>query len=98
MTKFTVALREIATYKEVLRLQVEHMLNDRLTQFVSIDLQDVKEVRKRFDKANFHYDQSLSIACYFLNDLLHRGGGEEWLCDQCILREAAGGGRSLGLI
>jgi hypothetical protein len=42
--------------------------------------------------------QSLSIACYFLNDLLHRGGGEEWLCDQCILREAAGGGRSLGLI
>jgi hypothetical protein len=24
--------------------------------------------------------------------------GEEWLCDQCILREAAGGGRSLGLI
>ncbi|KAG0615040.1 hypothetical protein M758_5G009800 [Ceratodon purpureus] len=57
MTKFTVALREIATYKEVLRSQVEHMLNDRLTQFVSIDLQDVKEVRKRFDKANFHYDQ-----------------------------------------
>lgn len=57
MTKFTVALREIGTYKEVLRSQVEHMLNDRLTQFVSIDLQDVKEVRKRFDKANLHYDQ-----------------------------------------
>jgi Arf-GAP/coiled-coil/ANK repeat/PH domain-containing protein len=57
MTKFTITLREIGTYKEVLRSQVEHMLNDRLTQFVSIDLQDVKEVRKRFDKASLHYDQ-----------------------------------------
>jgi Arf-GAP/coiled-coil/ANK repeat/PH domain-containing protein len=45
MTKFTIALREIGTYKEVLRSQVEHMLNDRLTQFVSIDLQDVKNVK-----------------------------------------------------
>jgi Arf-GAP/coiled-coil/ANK repeat/PH domain-containing protein len=44
MTKFTIALREIGTYKEVLRSQVEHMLNDRLTQFVSIDLQDVKKL------------------------------------------------------
>jgi hypothetical protein len=26
-------------------MQVEHMLNDRLTQFVSIDLQDVKNVK-----------------------------------------------------
>uniref|UniRef100_A0A7I4BW69 Uncharacterized protein n=1 Tax=Physcomitrium patens TaxID=3218 RepID=A0A7I4BW69_PHYPA len=42
MTRFTIALREIGTYKEILRSQVEHMLNDRLTQFVSIDLQDVK--------------------------------------------------------
>ena len=41
---------------------------------------------------------SLSIACYCLNDLLRRGGGEEWLHNQCILREVAGGGRSLGLI
>eukprot|EP00246_Nothoceros_aenigmaticus_P000288 TRINITY_DN1043_c0_g2_i1.p1 TRINITY_DN1043_c0_g2~~TRINITY_DN1043_c0_g2_i1.p1 ORF type:complete len:698 (+),score=132.22 TRINITY_DN1043_c0_g2_i1:243-2336(+) len=60
MTKFTIALREIGTYKEVLRSQVEHMLNDRLTQFVSVDLQDVKnvkEVRKRFDKASLQYDQ-----------------------------------------
>ncbi|KAG0569778.1 hypothetical protein M758_6G111100 [Ceratodon purpureus] len=60
MTRFTIALREIGTYKEVLRSQVEHMLNDRLTQFVSIDLQDVKnvkELRKRFDKASLHYDQ-----------------------------------------
>ncbi|EFJ08060.1 hypothetical protein SELMODRAFT_451407 [Selaginella moellendorffii] len=57
MTKFTIALREIGTYKEVLRSQVEHMLNDRLVQFASIDLQDVKDVRKRFDKASLHYDQ-----------------------------------------
>ncbi|XP_057846904.2 ADP-ribosylation factor GTPase-activating protein AGD3 isoform X2 [Cryptomeria japonica] len=57
MTKFTIALREIGTYKEVLRSQVEHMLNDRLANFVNSDLQDVKEVRKRFDKATLHYDQ-----------------------------------------
>lgn len=58
MTKFTIALREIGTYKEVLRSQVEHMLNDRLLQFVNIDLQDVKEARKRFDKASLIYDQT----------------------------------------
>nr|GEV60447.1 ADP-ribosylation factor GTPase-activating protein AGD3 [Tanacetum cinerariifolium] len=44
MTKFTIALREIGTYKEVLRSQVEHILNDRLLQFVNIDLHDVKMV------------------------------------------------------
>ncbi|KAJ0969263.1 hypothetical protein J5N97_022140 [Dioscorea zingiberensis] len=58
MTKFTIALREIGTYKEVLRSQVEHVLNDRLLQFVDIDLQDVKEARKRFDKACLLYDQA----------------------------------------
>ncbi|PIA32763.1 hypothetical protein AQUCO_04300004v1 [Aquilegia coerulea] len=58
MTKFTIALREIGTYKEVLRSQVEHMLNDRLIHFVNIDLQDVKEARKRFDKASLVYDQA----------------------------------------
>uniref|UniRef100_A0A5B6ZQY3 Putative ADP-ribosylation factor GTPase-activating protein AGD3 n=2 Tax=Davidia involucrata TaxID=16924 RepID=A0A5B6ZQY3_DAVIN len=58
MTKFTIALREIGTYKEVLRSQVEHMLNDRLLQFVNIDLHDVKEARKRFDKASLIYDQA----------------------------------------
>ncbi|TKY50518.1 ADP-ribosylation factor GTPase-activating protein AGD3 [Spatholobus suberectus] len=47
MTKFTIALREIGTYKEVLRSQVEHMLNDRLLQFVNIDLQEVKEAQTR---------------------------------------------------
>lgn len=58
MTKFTIALREIGTYKEVLRSQVEHMLNDRLLQFVNIDLHEVKEARKRFDKASLLYDQA----------------------------------------
>ncbi|BFG16005.1 hypothetical protein CerSpe_022790 [Prunus speciosa] len=58
MTKFTIALREIGTYKEVLRSQVELMLNDRLLQFVNIDLHEVKEARKRFDKASLIYDQA----------------------------------------
>ncbi|KAJ4887766.1 ADP-ribosylation factor GTPase-activating protein AGD1 [Raphanus sativus] len=58
MTKFTIALREIGTYKEVLRSQVEHLLNDRLLQFVNVDVQEVKEARKRFDKASIIYDQA----------------------------------------
>ncbi|KAJ4897465.1 ADP-ribosylation factor GTPase-activating protein AGD1 [Raphanus sativus] len=58
MTKFNVALREIGTYKDVLRSQVEHMLNDRLHQFVNVDVQEVKEARKRFDKASTVYDQA----------------------------------------
>ncbi|CAK9186903.1 unnamed protein product [Ilex paraguariensis] len=57
MTKFAIALREIGTYKEVLRSQVEHKLNDTLLYFANVDLQDVKEARKRFDKANAIYDQ-----------------------------------------
>ncbi|THG13050.1 hypothetical protein TEA_012138 [Camellia sinensis var. sinensis] len=78
MTKFAIALREIGTYKEVLRsqiflqkcssacveaiycqLKVELMLNDRLLQLVNVGLHDVKEARKRFDKANVIYDQCL---------------------------------------
>ncbi|KAF2312800.1 hypothetical protein GH714_040498 [Hevea brasiliensis] len=58
MNKFTIALRDIGTYKEVLRSQVEHILNDRLLQFVNVDLQDIKEARKRFDKASLIYDQA----------------------------------------
>nr|VDC67268.1 unnamed protein product [Brassica rapa] len=58
MTKFTVALREIGTYKEVLRSEVEHILNDRLVQFVNVDVQEIKEARKRFDKASITYDQA----------------------------------------
>ncbi|PSS13721.1 ADP-ribosylation factor GTPase-activating protein [Actinidia chinensis var. chinensis] len=67
MTKFTIALREIGTYKEVLRSQVEHMLNDRLLQFANIDLHDVKEARKRFDKASLLYDQVILISDSFLS-------------------------------
>ncbi|KAI5329439.1 hypothetical protein L3X38_028836 [Prunus dulcis] len=58
MTKFTIALREIATYKEVFRSQIEHMLNDKLLHLVHVDLHDVKEDRKRFDKASLVYDQA----------------------------------------
>ncbi|KAK6924605.1 Ankyrin repeat, partial [Dillenia turbinata] len=58
MNKFTLVLREIATYKEVLRTQVEILLNDRLQQFVNVDMHDVKEARKRFDKASVAYDQA----------------------------------------
>jgi Arf-GAP/coiled-coil/ANK repeat/PH domain-containing protein len=36
------------------------MLNDRLLNFVDIDLHDVKDARKRFDKASLLYDQ----VCY----------------------------------
>ncbi|KAE8706207.1 ADP-ribosylation factor GTPase-activating protein AGD1 [Hibiscus syriacus] len=58
MTKFTIALREIGTYKEILRSQVETELNDRLLQFVDIDLLEVKEAHKLFDKACLIYDQA----------------------------------------
>ncbi|XP_049365532.1 ADP-ribosylation factor GTPase-activating protein AGD3-like isoform X1 [Solanum verrucosum] len=56
MVQFAIALREIGTYKEVLRSQVEQILNDRLLHMASIDHQ-VKEARKRFDKADVAYDQ-----------------------------------------
>ncbi|KAH9621639.1 hypothetical protein KSS87_004076 [Heliosperma pusillum] len=62
MTKFTIALREIGTYKEVLRSQVENLLNVKLLQFVNVDLHDVKEARKRFDKAAIMYDQASFLA------------------------------------
>nr|XP_016439377.1 PREDICTED: ADP-ribosylation factor GTPase-activating protein AGD4-like isoform X2 [Nicotiana tabacum] len=58
ITKFITALRELATYKELIRSQVEHVLVDRVSQFLSVDLQDVKESRRRFDKAASTYDQT----------------------------------------
>lgn len=58
ITKFNNALRELATYKEFLRSQVEHVLVDQLTQIMSVDLQDAKECRRRFDKATYAYDQA----------------------------------------
>ncbi|ESW03673.1 hypothetical protein PHAVU_011G032600 [Phaseolus vulgaris] len=58
ITKFITTLRELASFKELLRSQVEHVLVDRLTEFISIDLQDTKDSRRRFDKAVHSYDQS----------------------------------------
>ncbi|KAF6160758.1 hypothetical protein GIB67_035959 [Kingdonia uniflora] len=58
LSKFITAFRELGTYKEFLRSQVEHMLSDRLMQFMTVDLQDAKESRQRFDKATHAYDQA----------------------------------------
>lgn len=58
ISKFITALRELATFKELLRSQVEHVLVDRLTEFINVDLQDAKESRRRFDKSVHSYDQS----------------------------------------
>ncbi|KAK8526134.1 hypothetical protein V6N12_020615 [Hibiscus sabdariffa] len=58
MSKFIKALRELASYKELLRSQVEHVLIDGLTQFLNVDLQEAKESRRRFDKAISAYDQA----------------------------------------
>ncbi|KAL9688386.1 hypothetical protein QQ045_032807 [Rhodiola kirilowii] len=58
MTKFTAALREISVYKAGLQSQVEQVLNERMLNFVNNDIQDVKEARKRFDKATSLYDQA----------------------------------------
>ncbi|KAF5754220.1 putative Arf GTPase activating protein [Helianthus annuus] len=58
MSKFVTAFREIETFKELLRSQVEHLLVDRLSLFLSEDLQDTKEARKRLDKASHAYDQA----------------------------------------
>ncbi|KAK8529137.1 hypothetical protein V6N12_059927 [Hibiscus sabdariffa] len=58
MSKFIKALRELASYKELLRSQVDHVLIDGLTQFLNVDLQEAKESRRRFDKAISAYDQA----------------------------------------
>ncbi|KAA8532300.1 hypothetical protein F0562_032333 [Nyssa sinensis] len=58
LTKFITAFRELASYKELLRSQVEHVLIDRLMQFLSVDLQDAKDSRRRFDKTIHAYDQA----------------------------------------
>ncbi|KAK9691368.1 hypothetical protein RND81_09G192700 [Saponaria officinalis] len=58
ISKFIGAFQELATYKELLRSQVEHVLVDRLTQFMSVDLQEAKDSRRRFDKSVHAYDQA----------------------------------------
>lgn len=58
ISKFISAFRELATYKELLRSQVEHVLINRLTEFLTVDLHDAKESRRRFDKSIHAYDQA----------------------------------------
>ncbi|KAK9274556.1 hypothetical protein L1049_021805 [Liquidambar formosana] len=58
ISKFISAFRELSTYKELLRSQVEHVLIDRLMHFMTVDLQDAKDSRRRFDKAIYAYDQA----------------------------------------
>ncbi|XP_076890544.1 ADP-ribosylation factor GTPase-activating protein AGD4-like isoform X2 [Bidens hawaiensis] len=58
MSKFVNAFREIETFKELLRSQVEHLLVDRLSLFLSEDLQATKDARKRLDKASHAYEQA----------------------------------------
>ncbi|KAI9073531.1 hypothetical protein K1719_044527 [Acacia pycnantha] len=58
ISKFISALHELASFKELLRSQVEHVLIDRLVQFMNVDLQDAKDSRTRFDKAAHSYDQA----------------------------------------
>lgn len=58
ISKFITAFRELATYKDQLRSQVEHVLTDRLMQFLNEDLQGVRDSRQRFDKAMHEYDQA----------------------------------------
>ncbi|KAI9168847.1 hypothetical protein LWI28_002728 [Acer negundo] len=58
ISKFINAFRELATYKELLRSQVEHVLVDRLMQFLTVDLQNAKESRRCFDKSIHAYDQA----------------------------------------
>ncbi|WOL06003.1 ADP-ribosylation factor GTPase-activating protein AGD4 [Canna indica] len=58
MSKFTTAFRELGGYKELLRSQVEHMLSNRLMQLINVDMQNVKDCRRRFDKATAGYDQA----------------------------------------
>ncbi|KAG9442319.1 hypothetical protein H6P81_018173 [Aristolochia fimbriata] len=58
MSKFTTAFRELASHKELLRSQVEHMLIERLSVFMNVELQDAKDSRRRFDKASLAYDQA----------------------------------------
>ncbi|XP_010533930.1 PREDICTED: ADP-ribosylation factor GTPase-activating protein AGD4 [Tarenaya hassleriana] len=58
ISKFINILRELGSYKEFLRSQVEHVLLERLTNFLNVDLQEAKESRRRFDKAVHSYDQA----------------------------------------
>ncbi|MBA0682334.1 hypothetical protein Goari_024061 [Gossypium aridum] len=49
MSKFIKAFRELASYKELLRSQVEHVLIDQLMHFMNVDLQDAKANISKID-------------------------------------------------
>ncbi|GJP51239.1 hypothetical protein CLOM_g10414 [Closterium sp. NIES-68] len=55
--QFVMTLRDLTIFKETLKSQMEHVLHDRITNFVENDLNNLKEVRRRYDKAGRHYDQ-----------------------------------------
>ncbi|XP_078161466.1 ADP-ribosylation factor GTPase-activating protein AGD4-like isoform X1 [Carex rostrata] len=58
LAKFTAFFKELGTYKDLLCSQVDHMLSARLSQFINVDLQNVKDCRQRLDKATIEYDQA----------------------------------------
>ncbi|CAI5979373.1 unnamed protein product [Closterium sp. NIES-64] len=55
--QFVMTLRDLTIFKETLKSQMEHVLHDRITNFVENDLNNLKEVRRRYDKAGRQYDQ-----------------------------------------
>ncbi|GKA44047.1 ADP-ribosylation factor GTPase-activating protein AGD3-like protein [Tanacetum coccineum] len=64
MIKFAHVLKELGTSNENLGTQVSnfllilrHTLSDRLLRFGNVELQDIKEARKRFDKDDAVYSQ-----------------------------------------
>ncbi|WJX51214.1 Adp-Ribosylation Factor Gtpaseactivating Protein [Trifolium repens] len=58
VTNFFIALREISTHEELPRSQIEHMLNVRLLNILNVEIIDVKDARRRFDKASQVYEQA----------------------------------------
>ncbi|XP_042440783.1 ADP-ribosylation factor GTPase-activating protein AGD2-like isoform X1 [Zingiber officinale] len=58
MSKFTTAFKELASFKELLQSQVDHMLSNRLSHFIDMDLQNVKECRWQYNKAMAGYDKA----------------------------------------
>lgn len=58
MSKFVDALKELRSYKEVLKTQVEHMLVDRISKFRDFELHNLRDVRRKLEKASHHYDSA----------------------------------------
>jgi hypothetical protein len=71
MTKFTAALREIASCHDVLRTSVDATLCVGMRNFHEGDLSEVKELRKRFDKSTNEYDQVIIIILLKMSTLVY---------------------------